>query len=113
MRYYVKSENGEMSGPYSIEELNCLIYEEEIGPDWIAISDIGQTAKELIRSPAWHWMWIADIPGVTGVQAPLTKGPAENRSTRHLLVAAFVLLIFIFVLLAIAFSISSQLNDLH
>lgn len=114
MRYYVKkSEGGEIGGSYSVEEMNRLIRDKKIGTDWVAISDIGQSTKELGRSPDWHWMWIADIPGVTGIAAPSTERQLENRSIRCLLVAGFVLLILIVLFAMIAFSISAQLRDLH
>jgi len=113
MRYYVKSEEGEVGGPFSVEELNCMIREEKIGSDCLAISDIGQTAEELVHSPNWRWMWISDVPGVSGVAVPLIERRPENKPNRSLLVALLVLVILIFTLLALASSISRQLKDLH
>ena len=65
MRYYVKNpHDGQIDGPFAIDELKARIADLSVGPDWLATSDIGDKFERVKRAPKRDWFSLSEIPGV-------------------------------------------------
>lgn len=72
MKYYIRRKEGPpILGPFSIEELNAKLTAGEIGKEWVATSDLGESQEELLRTPARDW---ADITRLQGITQPDSLG---------------------------------------
>ena len=111
MRYYIKrAETNEVSGPFEIEELNRRICDQLITSEWLATSDLGESIERLRQSSAKDWSWIAEVPGVIGIERP------KHQSRRNLSVLRQVALIVLIVAgLFIGFFVCLRiwLGDIH
>jgi hypothetical protein len=75
MKYYIRRKEGPpILGPFSIEELNAKLTAGEIGKEWVATSDLGESQEKLLRVPARDWSDITRLQGITYIPQPDSLG---------------------------------------
>ena len=97
MRYFIKRlDRSEIVGPFDVEELNRQINERTIGSNWLATSDLGESLDSLQRSSREDWFWIAEIPGVIGVDCPKVSERRERSLLQKVMLALLIGVILFF-----------------
>ena len=85
MRYYVKNpHDGQIDGPFEIDELKARIADLSVGPDWLATSDIGDKFERVKRAPKGDWFSLSEIPGVQ-----ITRSKSFDRQNPFMRIISF------------------------
>jgi len=114
MRYYIRPlDKVEVRGPFEVEELNRQIAKRIIDSDWLATSDLGESLDAIKRSSEEDWFWIAEIPGVIGVEK--LKQFRQRSQPKFTLVTVIVLVVLIAAFLFFGFFalLRIWLGDIH
>jgi len=111
MRYYIKrAETNDVSGPFEIEELNRRVGDQLIDSEWLATSDLGESIDSLRQSSGKDWFWIAEVPGVIGVEKPKLQ---SRRKLSVLRQVALLVLIGVGLLIGFFVCLRIWLGDIH
>ncbi|HMO64047.1 MAG TPA: hypothetical protein PKE47_02275 [Verrucomicrobiota bacterium] len=85
MKYYIRRKEGPpILGPFSIEELNVKLARGEIGKEWVATSDLGESQEKLLRMPTRDWSDVTrlqDIMHSPQLDTPSTQASKQRTST--------------------------------
>jgi len=80
MEYFIRS-NGEIGGPFSVDEINARIAAKSLGADAFATAALGETKDKIAKAPEGDWLYLAEIPGVTGLPLPAQPRLANEPNT--------------------------------
>lgn len=104
MKYFLKQQ-GEIvpGGSLTVEEINVRIQDGVLSSDALATADFGEPASQIEKSPERDWIYLCEIPGVTGVEKPVVARSAQSppnwTSALIFIVAIAVVLFLIYVAL--------------
>ena len=62
-----------ISGPFTVDELNECVRSGAVTPDWLATGDIGETSENVRQSGDWDWIYLGTVPGVVGLAVPSAR----------------------------------------
>jgi hypothetical protein len=79
MQYYVGS-NGKIDGPLSIGEINTRIAAKSLAAGTLANCRL-ETKEDIAKAPERDWLFLAEIPGVTGLPRPARDRGANEPNT--------------------------------
>jgi hypothetical protein len=101
MQYFVRS-NGEIAGPFSLDEINARIAAKALGAEVFATGALGATRDEIAKAPEVDWVYLAEIPDITGLSQPARLRSTDARNTcliGCMLLAVCFVLVFIVALM--------------
>ena len=102
MKYYLRSDRN-ISGPFTVDEINLKIQTGALSSDSLATSDLGETIERLAKQPKSDWLFLAEVQGVRGLPPPAPS--RSGREPNTWLIGGMAILIAVLVLVAVLIGI--------
>jgi len=105
MTFYVKrSGDAKVEGPFTIREINQMLWEKRFTVESLAIADNGQGLQAAGRTPMNEWIKVVDIAGYD---------PAPEGEQKYTLLMIIILALMVLIPVAVLIWVAIMLNRIH